>query len=600
MTRFQFLQTAGLILTLAAGLYAQPYAVAVDEYNNTVTIVDTKTNSVASTITNFIPGIPNSFAAGPCNVTVTPDGMKAYVGNYNSAPGGQNTQLNVVTEIDLGTMKTSVIPIPPSQGSYHLTASPDSMFVYVPINTGQAFEMLVIDVMTKVIAAQYGIGGSPGRIAVSPDGMSLWMPYLGDTKVDVVNPATGARLTEYDLGSKVDALVFSPDGTTVYVTSEQVASIFAIDVASGKVTTISSAAPGAKGTPATFIDLAVTPDGKRLFVTQSPSQLNNIEVIDLTSGAVITPFPENPFGVDSANMPFALSPDGATIYTLDANPKADDISAWSTSSFAMLAKNVLDSPQKTYFVCGMAAQPAAPAKPAAPVITAVVNDASFLPPITASGWVAIGGTNLSKTTRSWGLADFVGNQLPTKLNDVSVTINGIPAYVYYISSAQINVLAPDDATTGPVAVQVTNAAGVSNSFMVAKAAFSPAFFAFDGTHVVATHTDGSLIGPPGLVKGIATTPAQPGETIVLYATGFGPGNPALPAGLTVAAPSQLANPATAKVGGQAAQVLFAGIIGSGLDQINMVVPTVPNGDIPIVAAVGGIQSPAGFVLTVHQ
>jgi len=592
---------AGLILTLAApSLHAQPYAVAVDEYNNTVTIINTKTNAVASTITDFVPGIPNAFSAGPCNVTITPDGTKAYVGNYNSAPGGINTQLNVVTEIDLTTNFTTPIPIPPSQGTYHLATSPDNKFVYVPINTGQAFEMVVIDVMKKIIAAQYGINGSPGRMAVSPDGMSLWIPYLGDTKVDVLNPATGARLNEFDLGSLVDALVFSPDGSTAYVSSEQVNSVFAISVASGKVTTISTVAPGATGYPADFIDLAISPDGKRLYVTQSPSPLNNIEVIDLTTGAVSTPFPENPSGIDSASTPFAISPDGSTIFTLDANPKEDAISAWSTASFALIAKNVLSSPQNTYFVCGMAAQPAPPMMPPAPVITAVVNDASFEAPITASSWVAIGGTNLSSTTRSWGLADFVGNKLPTSLDGVSVTIDGVPAYVYYISPAQVNVLAPDDATTGTVSVQVTNAAGVSNSFQIAKAAFSPAFFTFDGTHVIATHANGTLVGPPGLVTGMTTTPAQPGETIVLYATGFGPGNPPLPAGLTVPAPSPLANQATVQVGGQTAMLLFAGIAGSGLDQINLIVPNVPNGDVPIVAGVGGVQSPAGFVLTVRQ
>jgi len=134
---------------------------------------------------------------------------------------------------------------------------------------------------------------------------------------------------------------------------------------------------------------------------------------------------------------------------------------------------------------------------------------------------------------------------------------------------------------------------------VVKSAFSPAFFTFDGTHVIATRANGTLVGPPGLIPGLTSTPAQPGETIVLYATGFGPGSPALPAGLTVPAPSTLANQATIQIGGQTALLLFAGIVGSGEDQINLVVPNVP-GDVPIAASVGGTQSPAGFVLTVHQ
>ncbi|HUA58484.1 MAG TPA: IPT/TIG domain-containing protein [Verrucomicrobiae bacterium] len=426
-----------------------------DEYNNAVTIIDTKTHALVSTISNFIPGIPNSFSAGLCNVAVTPDGTKAFVGNYNSAPGGAITQLNVVTEIDLtAKATTTAIPISPNQGSCHLAISPDNMFAYVPINTGQAFEMLVIDIAKKVVAGQYGIDGSPGRMAISADGMSLWAPYMGDTKVDVLNPATGARINQFDLGSRVQAVVLSPDGTTAYVSSDQVSSIFAISVASGKVSTISTVAPGATGFGATFIDLATSPDGKRLSVTQNPSPLNNIEIIDLATGKVTTPFPESPSGLDFVSMPFALSPDGAKIFTLDANSKGDSIAAGSTTRFALLGKNALASPANTFFVCGMATQPAAQMAPPAPVITSVVNDASFRPPIVASSWVAIGGTDLSGTTRSWGLADFVWNRLPTSLDGVSVTINGIPAYVHYISPGQVNVLAPDDAATGNVTIQV--------------------------------------------------------------------------------------------------------------------------------------------------
>lgn len=39
----------------------------------------------------------------------------------------------------------------------------------------------------------------------------------------------------------------------------------------------------------------------------------------------------------------------------------------------------------------------------------------------------------------------------------------------------------------------------------------------------AIHLDGTLVGPPSLsVPGYTFTPAQPGETISVYANGFGP------------------------------------------------------------------------------
>ena len=79
---------------------------------------------------------------------------------------------------------------------------------------------------------------------------------------------------------------------------------------------------------------------------------------------------------------------------------------------------------------------------AGPAITGVVNGASFLPGTAASTWITIQGTNLSQTTRTWKSSDFVTNNLPTVLDGVSATSNGIAAYVYYISPTQLNVLAP--------------------------------------------------------------------------------------------------------------------------------------------------------------
>src|ERR1035438_10703636 len=123
-------------------------------------------------------------------------------------------------------------------------------------------------------------------------------------------------------------------------------------------------------------------------------------------------------------------------------------------------------------------------------------------------WVSIFGTNLSASTQIWGASDFVNGALPASLDQVSVTIDGKPAYVEYISPKQINVLAPDDATTGNVQVQVTAAGQASNSFTAQKQQYAPAFFTFDnGKYVAAEHSDYTLLG--------AAAPAKPGETVLL-------------------------------------------------------------------------------------
>jgi uncharacterized protein (TIGR03437 family) len=241
----------------------------------------------------------------------------------------------------------------------------------------------------------------------------------------------------------------------------------------------------------------------------------------------------------------------------------------------------------------------APAAPAV-TVTGVVNAGSYQPGIASGAWISIFGTDLSQSTYGWQASDIVNGALPTTLQSVSVTVNGLPAYVDYVSPTQINALAPDDATLGPVPVQVTTAGATSNAVTVQKSLYSPAFLTFDGTHVAALHADYSPIGAPNLLPGAVTTPAQPGETILLYGVGFGPANPPQPSGQLVTTATPLANGVQVTIGGQTASVAFAGLTGSGLYQFNVTVPNLANGDAAVVASIGGVATQTGVAVTVQQ
>src|ERR1019366_6443317 len=69
----------------------------------------------------------------------------------------------------------------------------------------------------------------------------------------------------------------------------------------------------------------------------------------------------------------------------------------------------------------------------------VVDAAGLGPAIAPGTWVSLFGTSLSATTRAWRDADFLNGRLPTSLDGVSVTINGKPAAIAFISPLQINV-----------------------------------------------------------------------------------------------------------------------------------------------------------------
>jgi uncharacterized protein (TIGR03437 family) len=238
----------------------------------------------------------------------------------------------------------------------------------------------------------------------------------------------------------------------------------------------------------------------------------------------------------------------------------------------------------------------------APAITLVANAEGDVPTIAPNTWVEVKGTNLAPPgdIRIWQGSDFFGNQMPAQLDGVSVTVNGKNAFVYYISPTQVNILTPPDAMLGPVAVQLTNGGVASAAATVTAQAEAPSFFVFNGgPYVAAEHADGSYLGPASLFPGF-TTPAKPGETVVLYANGFGPTSTPVVSGS--AAQSGTLSPLPAiKMGGVAATVTFAGLVATGEFQFNVIVPaSLANGDQPISATYNGLSTQAGTLITVQH
>jgi uncharacterized protein (TIGR03437 family) len=237
----------------------------------------------------------------------------------------------------------------------------------------------------------------------------------------------------------------------------------------------------------------------------------------------------------------------------------------------------------------------------------------------ASGsYLEIKGTNLAATTRTWLTADFNGNNAPTALDGVTVSINNKPAYVYYISPTQIDVQAADDSTTGSVPITVTNCQATSNTMSVAKTSLAagmqaPASFNIEGTqYMVALIADASLplgyafVGNSNLSSSpYIYRPAKPGENIVAYGLGFGPVTPTNASGVITTAANSLVTGDAVKIsfGGTAATISYAGLAPAfvGLYQFNITVPpSLANGDYPITVTVGGTALTQKLTLTVHN
>jgi beta-glucosidase len=229
---------------------------------------------------------------------------------------------------------------------------------------------------------------------------------------------------------------------------------------------------------------------------------------------------------------------------------------------------------------------------------AAVDAAGFTEPLLRGSWASVFGTSLATTTRGWTLADFAGNAMPVSLDGTRVQVDGVDAPVWYISPAQVNFQVPEGVTLGAGVLQAFTPSGPSQPIAVTIGEAQPAFFfvALGGRNWLrAQHADYSPIGTPA--------PARPGETIVLWGSGFGQTAPPIAPGLLQAAPAPLADPAgvTVTIGGETAQVQYAGMTIAGVYQINVTVPAdLADGIYEVAAMADGQPTTVTTVLPVQH
>jgi uncharacterized protein (TIGR03437 family) len=223
--------------------------------------------------------------------------------------------------------------------------------------------------------------------------------------------------------------------------------------------------------------------------------------------------------------------------------------------------------------------------------------------------VEIYGTNLASTTRQWAGADFSGNNAPTSLDGVQVTVGGQKAFLDYISPGQVNAQLPSSigAGTWQLTVSTATATGAPVNLKVnttQPALLAPTSFKIGGNqYVVAQFPDGSYVLPTGAIAGVNSRPAHPGETIVVYGIGFGPVAPNLPAGQIVTQSNQLSASLQIQFGQTAAQLVYAGLAPGyiGLYQFNVLVPAVPDSNLaPFTFNLAGVAGGQTLYTAVHE
>ncbi|MEI8366419.1 MAG: YncE family protein, partial [Parachlamydiaceae bacterium] len=129
------------------GLHAVDYAYVPNGDEGTVSVIDTSTNLVTTTISNADFNQPNG-------VTVTPNGKFVYVSNNGNA---------TVSVIDASTNTVAGSPITVQEGPSEMTATPNGDFVYVANYYGNSISK--INTTTKEVT-NIPIGGTnPAGVA---------------------------------------------------------------------------------------------------------------------------------------------------------------------------------------------------------------------------------------------------------------------------------------------------------------------------------------------------------------------------------------------------------------------------------------------------
>ena len=264
------------VLAKPSNADAAPFAYITNDGDNTVSVIDTATNTVTATV---------NVGSGPVGVAVTPDGTKVYVAN-----GGSNnvSVIDTVTNTVTATVNVGSIP----RG---VATSPDGTKVYVANYGGNTVS--VINTATSTITATVTVGNHPFGVAVT--GTKAFVTNDIDKTVSVIDTATDTVTATVNLVNQYPGgVAASPDGTKVYVTSGGTDNVSVIDTATNTVT--ATVPVGDKPT-------GVTVAGTKVYVANFGS--NTVSVIDTATNTVTAT-------VDVGNSPYgvAVTPDGTEVY----------------------------------------------------------------------------------------------------------------------------------------------------------------------------------------------------------------------------------------------------------------------------------------------
>lgn len=310
---------------------AAPFAYVANYGEGSISVIDTANNALVATV--LVGSFPSSLAVNPSGTRVYVDGTDLSIIDtttnlvaktlpavgapmafdpsgsrlYMLAGGAQPTDPGQVIVLDTAT-NTVLAQIPVGLSPRGLAVAAGGMRVYVsntfndseslscgappPFNSNCILTLSVIDTATNTNIGFVQVDAYIRRVAATLTGGRVYVS--SGKQVSVVD--TGFNMVIAQIPGATDAIVVDPTGTRVYATTPN--GVEVIDAVNNSVVaTMDTRLP---------VDLAITPDGKRLYVTDGFA--STISVVGTLAGTEVVTLPGAGIVIGPQNPPITPPP----------------------------------------------------------------------------------------------------------------------------------------------------------------------------------------------------------------------------------------------------------------------------------------------------
>jgi YVTN family beta-propeller protein len=243
--------------------------------DSTVSVINTATNMVVATVTVGGP---------PLGVAVTPNGAFAYV---------TNTSANTVSVINTAS-NTVVATVPAGAVTNAVVISPSGAFAYIVNDHTVSVMSIATNTVVATVPVPSGSGSTDGPgVAITPNGAFVYVS-VGEGNITVISTATNTVVATVSTtgnirGSELGGVAFTPNGAFGYPAVGGFNEVAVFDTTNTVVATVPVGAFPAS--------VAITANGTFAYVTNQND--NTVSVINTAANTVVATVPvgPGPYGV---------------------------------------------------------------------------------------------------------------------------------------------------------------------------------------------------------------------------------------------------------------------------------------------------------------